>query len=88
MRASLGIDPSANMNRNHKSSRQLRVAASAAIYGNSLFLVEVDRHRSSPKPAIIGNILCDDTNYVIAIIGIPFNLLALRTDGPLEGNIW
>jgi hypothetical protein len=38
MRASLGIDPSANMNRNHKSSRQLRVAASAAIDGNSLFL--------------------------------------------------
>jgi hypothetical protein len=38
MRARVGIDPSANMNRNHKSSRQLRVAASAAIYGNSLFL--------------------------------------------------
>jgi hypothetical protein len=49
MRASLGIDPSANMNRNHKSSRQLRVAASAAIYGNSLFLVEVDRHQSSAE---------------------------------------
>jgi len=49
MRASLGIDPSANMIRNHKSSRQLRVAASAAIYRNSLFLVEIDRHQSSAE---------------------------------------
>jgi hypothetical protein len=49
MRASLGIDPSANMNRNHKSSRQLRVAAFAAIDGNSLFLVETIAIKAPPK---------------------------------------